>query len=281
VSAKYKGLIGQRIVSVGPTTFIGAGDIGVCQNQYVAATAAILNTTRGRIFTAGDNTYPIGAVSEWTDCWEPTWGRNKSRTFPTLGNHDVLADEGSAYFNYWGPRVGTPGNGYYSVSIGTWHIVLLNSETDVSATSAQVQWLAADLQAASTSFCTIAIWHRPRFSSSADEPSDPTMTALWRTLYAHGADIVINGHAHDYERFAPQTPTGVVDTVAGIRAFVVGTGGAQLFPIGVVVANSEVRQAATHGVIKFTLHAHSYDWQFVPIPGDPPFSDSGHGRCSR
>lgn len=277
--ATYAGLSTQTTVRVGATTFIGAGDIGVCQTPYAAATASILDTIRGRVFTAGDNTYPIGAASEWTDCWTPTWGRFRDRTIPALGNHDVAEDGGSAYFNYWGPRVGDFGKGYYSVNIGTWHVVVLNSETDVTTKSAQNQWLAADLQAAAAT-CTIAIWHRPRFSSSQDEPGDTAMAPLWRTLYAHHATIVLNGHAHDYERFAPQSPNAVPDSAGGIREFVVGTGGAMIFPFGTTAANSEVRQSATHGVLRLTLHAGSYDWQFIPILGDPPFADSGHGTCS-
>jgi hypothetical protein len=280
VTAQVDSLSSIQAIEVVPPTLTGAGDIGACPLPGAAATARILDTIPGRIFTAGDNVYPDGTVAEWRDCWTPTWGRHRKRTWPTIGNHDFNTDSARAYHDYWGPAISNGGRGYYSRNVGTWHLVMLNSEIDVSAKSAQVAWLKKDLEQASASTCTLAIWHRPRFSSSSTEDSDPRMKPLWDVLYSFNADIVLNGHAHDYERFAKQDPRGVADA-AGIRAFVVGTGGAQLYPIGVIAANSEVRQAATHGVLRLVLLEDRYEWQFIGVASDPAFSDRGEDRCHR
>ena len=182
----------------------------------------------------------------------------------------------SGYFGYFGTRAGPYPLGYYSYDIGAWHIVVLNSSTDVSPTSAQIKWLTEDL-AAHPQRCVAAYFHFPLFSSGLYKVS--TVRSLWTVLYAAGVDVVISGHDHIYERFGPQRPDGVFDPVSGIREFVVGTGGGEgHHPIVAVAPNSEVRNNDTFGVLKLTLHPSTYEWHFVPIAGRA-FADSGSALC--
>jgi hypothetical protein len=211
------------------------------------------------------------------NCYEPSWGRHKSRTYPSPGNHDHHTQGAAAYYNYFGPVAGEPGKGYYSYSLGTWHIIVLNSEIGVSAGSDQEQWLRTDL-AANPATCTLAYWHVPRFSSGDLHGNSVRMQPLWQALYDHGADVVLNGHEHHYERFAPQDPQGNADPVRGIRQFVVGTGGYSHYSITNPIANSEVHNTDTFGVLKLTLHSDSYSWEFIPEAGGI-FSDSGTAPC--
>src|SRR5205823_4448967 len=218
--------------------------------------------------------------AEYANCYEPTWGRFKARTRPVPGNHDYNAPGAAGYFGYFGAAAGDPAKGYYSYDLGAWHIIALNSNIAMDVGSAQEQWLRADL-AAHPTVCTLAYWHHPLFSSSTVAVQDAAQAA-WRDLYDAGAELVINGHHHDYERFAPQTPTGVVDTAHGIREIVVGTGGGEgLFPFATTAPHSEVRNNETFGVLKLTLGLIGYEWKFIPIEGPQfsSFTDSGSGTC--
>ncbi len=259
-----------------PAVLVGAGDIAVCGSDADEATALLLDTIPGTAFTTGDNAYEDGTAQEFTDCYHPTWGRHRSRTRPSPGNHDYHTAGASGYYDYFGASAGDPAQGYYSYDLGAWHIVALNSNIDLSANSPQLQWLAADL-AAHPATCTAAYWHHPRFSSGMHN-DDTGMQDLWQVLYDAGVDLVLNGHDHDYERFAPQTPTGALDTQRGIREFVVGTGGRSLRNFATVAANSEVRNSDTHGVLKLSLYASRYEWEFVPVAGQT-FRDSGSTNC--
>ena len=194
---------------------------------------------------------------------------------PAPGNHDYETPNASGYFGYFGTAAGDPGRGYYSYDYAGWHIVVINSSLDVSATSSQLHWLRDDLTAHPT-LCTLAYFHYPLFSSGYN--GVPDMKATWDALYAAGVDVVVSGHDHIYERFAPQTPDGVLDAARGIREFVVGTGGRSHEPLAGVAPNSEVRNAETFGVLKLTLHASSYDWRFVPV-ARATFTDSGSATC--
>jgi len=194
-------------------------------------TAALLDNIPGTVFTAGDNAYPNGSSSDYSQCYNPSWGRHKARTRPSPGNHDHNTSGAAGYFGYFGAQAGPSGLGYYSYDLGAWHIISLDSNIDMSAGSAQETWLRADL-AASTKRCAIAYWHHPRFSSGTNHGSEPATQPLWQALYDFGAEIVISGHDHEYERFAPQTPNGSADPARGIREFVVGTGGAGLYSLG-------------------------------------------------
>ena len=260
---------------------VGAGDIADCKDLSGAeATAKLLQNVGGTVMAVGDLAYPDGSKENFT-CYDKTWGRAKSRTRPAPGNHEFHAAGAAPYFNYFGAVAGDPKTGYYSYELGTWHIIVLNSECrDVGgceAGSPQERWLRADL-AAHPAACTLAYWHRPLFSSGSAHGNDLTVKPLFQALYQANADIVVGGHDHDYERFAPQTPAGVADPQRGIREFVVGTGGKNHRPFGAPRPNSELRDATAFGVLKLTLRPGAYDWQFIPETGKS-FTDSGSGKC--
>lgn len=256
---------------------VGAGDIAGCNSNGDEATANLLDGIDGTVFTTGDNAYPNGTTTEFSNCYDPSWGRHKARTFPAAGNHDYHTTDAAGYFSYFGPVAGKPTEGYYSYDLGAWHIIVLNSNISVDAGSAQEQWLRADL-AAHLAVCTAAYWHHPRFSSGVVHGSNVKMQPLWQALYDYGADIVLNGHEHNYERFAPQDPHGNADPKRGIREFVLGMGGRSHYEFGTPIANSEVRNSDTYGVLKLTLHPTSYSWEFIPEAGKT-FTDSGSAPC--
>ena len=264
----------------GDPVLVGAGDIASCNLDADEATARLLDEIPGTVFTAGDNAYEDGSTGDYEGCYGPTWGRHKDRTKPAAGNHDYQTQGAAGYRAYFGAAAtNADGKTWYSYDLGTWHVVVLDSNCRAAggcdAGSEQGRWLAADL-AATKAGCTMAIWHHPRFSSG-EHGNDKDVAPFWQALYDAGADVVVNGHDHDYERFAPQDPAGQEDRSRGIREFVVGTGGASLRGFKAPVANSELRVAVTHGVIKFTLHDGSYDWSWVPTSGD--LADSGSGPC--
>jgi hypothetical protein len=258
---------------------VGAGDIASCRNHNAEATAALLDTIPSTVATFGDNAYPGGSAADFAKCYDPSWGRHKARTRPSLGNHDSREIGAPGYFGYFGALAGEPPYGYYSYELGDWHIVVLNSncrKISCAAGSEQEQWLRQDL-AAHPADCTLAYWHHPRFSSGGAHGSNIQVQDFWKALYEAGADVVINGHDHVYERFVPQDPFGNADT-RGIREFVVGTGGSGHDPRGTPIANSEVLSNSDFGVIKMTLHATSYDWEFIPVAGGT-FRDAGSASC--
>lgn len=251
----------------------------MCEAKADEATAALVEKIDGTVFTLGDNVYPSGTVGQFESCYEPSWGRLKTRTRPVPGNHDYATAGASGYYGYFGERAGNPARGYYAYDLGAWHILALNSELDTSADSEQVQWIRDDL-AQNRAMCTLAMFHRPLFSSGPhgrDGSGDKTRP-LWDVLYENGVDVILNGHDHDYERFAPQNPRGERDDARGVREFVVGTGGATPYTFGAIRPNSEKRIAGTFGVLKLTLHASSYDWEFRSI-APLLFNDRGSGEC--
>ena len=265
-----------------PAVLVGAGDIADCADLSGAeATAKLLEAIPGQVFTAGDNAYPAGTKEQFDQCYDKTWGRVKSRTRPSVGNHEFHSGGATPYFDYFGSAAGDPSNGYYSYELGYWHIVVLNSECaevgGCGTGSRQEKWLRADL-ASHPAACTLAYWHKPLFSSGGKHGNDPEMKSFWEDLYAVKAAIVINGHDHDYERFAPQNPDGKLEAARGVREIVAGTGGKNHRPFGKPLATSEVRNADTFGVLKLTLRPKSYDWEFVPEAGKT-FHDSGSGLC--
>ncbi len=283
VSASAGGKTGSSLITVtvapppGSEVFVGAGDIASCSSSGDEATATVLDNIAGTVFTLGDNAYESGTATEFANCYDPSWGRHKTRTRPSPGNHDYVTSGASAYYAYFGANAGSPSTGYYSYDLGDWHIIALNSNIARTTGSTQEQWLRADL-AANTKSCTLAYWHHPRFSSGLEHGDDVSMQPLWQALYDANADVILSGHDHDYERFAPQTPAGVADPARGIREFIVGTGGRSHYSLGTLKANSEIFDATTYGVLKLTLAAGSYNWQFVPVAGGA-FTDSGSGSC--
>ena len=260
---------------------VAAGDIASCLSTGDEATAQLVSAIPGAVATLGDNVYDRGSGEEFKTCFDPTWGAFKDRIHPAPGNHEYGTPGAQGYFTYYGAAAGQLGQGYYSYDLGAWHVVVLNSQCweigGCGAAAPQSQWLKADL-AAHPALCTLAYWHVPRFSSGAHGNST-LIQAFWDLLYTGGADVVLNGHDHDYERFAPQDPQGQADPAQGMREFVVGTGGRSHYPFLLGPhANTEARNASTYGVLKLTLHASSYDWQFVPVEGQT-FTDTGTGAC--
>lgn len=258
----------------GAAMLTGAGDIADCGVPGSAQTARLLDSMSGALFAAGDNAYPSGSEANYRQCYDPTWGRHKARTRPVPGNHEYETPGAAAYFTYFGSSAGTPGQGYYSYTLGSWRIFALNSEIDVRASSAQVTWLRGELST-SNARCTAAIFHRPRFSSG-EHGDNPDMGDVWQVLYDNNADVVISGHDHNYERLAPMDGDGRASSSRGIRQFVVGTGGAVLRAPVRMRPNSEIT-GVSWGVISFTLLEDGYSWNFVST-GDG-FSDSGFDRC--
>jgi hypothetical protein len=256
---------------------VGAGDIAD-GGAGAEATAKLLDAIPGTVFAAGDNAYSDGSAADYAQRYDPTWGRHKARTRPCPGNHEYHQAGAAPYFAYFGANAGPAGRGYYSFDLGDWHVISLNSNIDMRAGSVQERWLRADL-AASTKECTIAFMHHPRFSSGT-HGSSTAPQPLWQALYEAGAEIVIVGHDHNYQRFAPQTPTGVADPARGIREFVAGTGGAGLYQFAAPIANTEAYNTDTHGVLKLTLGPGTYSWQFIPEAGKT-YTDSGSGVCHR
>jgi hypothetical protein len=263
--------------------FVGTGDIASCDDLSGAeATAKLIDKIPGTVFAVGDLAYPDGSDEQFANCYGPTWGTFKDRTRPAPGNHEYHNSGASGYVHYFGAVAGDPAKGYYSYDLGQWHIVSLNSECaqvgGCDAASGQGKWLQQDLEDHRAG-CTLAYFHKPLFSSGLAHGNDVQVKPLWDILYHAGADIVINGHDHDYERFAPQDPNGKPDIEHGIREFVVGSGGKNSHRVfATPVPNSEIRNADTFGVLKLTLHPKGYDWQFVPQEGKS-FTDSGSGTC--
>jgi len=261
---------------------VGAGDIASCDDLAGAkATADLIEHIPGTVFAAGDLAYPDGSDEQFAKCYGPTWGRFKDRTRPAPGNHEYHSG-GSGYTHFFGAAAGDPQKEYYSYDLGAWHIVVLNSECapvgGCGPGSQQATWLREDL-GAHPAKCTLAYWHKPLFSSGARHGNDPEVKPFWDLLYAADADVVIGGHDHDYERFAPQDPEGKPDPKRGIREFVVGTGGKNSHRwFGRPQPNSETRNGDTFGVLKLTLHATGYEWEFIPEAGKS-FTDRGQGTC--
>ncbi|HKQ58858.1 MAG TPA: metallophosphoesterase [Candidatus Eisenbacteria bacterium] len=256
---------------------VGAGDIAN-GSSGAEATARLLDNIAGTVFTAGDNAYPDGTDSDFSIYYQPTWGRHRARTRPSPGNHDYHTSGATGYYNYFGANAGPAGRGYYSYDIGDWHVISLNSNVSMSAGSAQEQWLRADLSANSKD-CIIAYYHHPRFSSGTHGSSTASQP-LWQALYEAGAEIVVVGHDHNYQRFAPQTPGGQADPARGIRQFVAGMGGAGHYNFSSPIANTEAYNNDTYGVLKLTLGPGTYSWQFIPVAGGT-YTDSGSGTCHR
>jgi len=260
---------------------LAVGDIATCNGEGDEVVAQLVENLPGAVALLGDNVYEKGSASQYQHCYDPNWGPFKNRTHPAVGNHEYLTLKASGYFNYFGPAAGDPTQGYYSYALGAWHLIALNSNCSqvggCQAGSAQEQWLRADL-AAHPAACTLAYWHHPLFSSG-QHGSNTQMWAVWQALYEAGADVVLNGHDHDYERFAPQDPEGVADSAQGLREFVVGTGGKNHYKFSQAPsANSEVRNDKTFGVLKLTLSPQSYTWEFIPEPGKS-FADQGEAVC--
>jgi hypothetical protein len=265
---------------------VGAGDIASCKEPEGAkATAKLIEKIPGTVFAAGDLAYEKGSSADFKNCYDPVWGPFKDRTKPALGNHEYVDPTAKGYFEYWGEQAGPRGQGYYSYELGAWHIVVLNTNCNArglggcASGSPQETWLKKDL-AAHPKACVLAYGHHALFSSGFFEKHavHPELKPLWEDLYAAHANLVLAGHEHSYERFAPQDPEGHLDPQQGIREFVVGTGGRSHDVFRSAMPNSEARNGDTYGVLKLTLAPGKYAWEFIPEEGKT-FRDSGSGAC--
>lgn len=287
---------------IGPASdpvVLAAGDIGQCGLQGASLTAKVLSENPGTILAVGDLAYPSGRAEDFARCYGPTWGRFKDRTYPVPGNHEYKTDDAAAYFAYWGQRAGPAGvttpsgwrslipfrgqrsesAGYYSFDLGAWHIVAVNSNIDISPGSPQAAWLQADLRR-SAARCKLAFFHHPLFTSGEHNGQDD-LSPLLRLLHEAGVSVAINGHDHDYERFAPMDAQGRPDPDRGVRVFVVGTGGARLRPLPPErTKGSEAGSGDAWGVLKLVLHQDGYDWKFLAAQ-PTRFLDEGQGSCVR
>ena len=272
-------VVGQTSVA----TMVGAGDIAGCaEEKHSGATADLLGKIGGTVYTLGDNVQGQGDTNEFRNCYDPTWGKYKKRTKPSVGNHEYHTSGAKPYYDYFGARAGSPGRGYYSYDLKSWHVVVLNSNCGqvggCESNSPQGRWLRNDL-AKNSSRCTLAYFHHPLQATGVNTPS-PQVRPFWNMLHDKRGDVILSGHAHRYERHAPMTPGGK-RSANGIRQFVVGTGGAD--------GGTEIRESqtpnlqkvdvGTPGVLRLSLKNGSYAWKFVPIPGKDGFTDSGTGRC--
>jgi acid phosphatase type 7 len=291
---QHKGSVPVKKVSSVTPIIAAAGDIAcdrdgdkgdeesaTSETCHMQATSDLLKALKlTAVLSLGDNQYENGTLEKFQKSYAPTWGQLLPITHPVAGNHEYETPAAAGYYTYFGAAAGDPTKGYYSYTIGQWHLIALNANCAAvggcQANSPQEKWLKADL-AAHSGTCTLAYWHQPRFSSALHGNNKDTDT-FWQDLYRAGTDIVLNGHDHDYERFAPQTPNATADPKRGIREFVVGTGGRSLYPFVNVQPNSEVRNDDTYGILQLKLYPNSYDWKFIPEKGKK-FSDSGRGTC--
>jgi hypothetical protein len=256
----------------GASVLLAVGDIGTCNDDNDELVAQLAAQLPGQIALLGDDVYPDGGLNDYLNCFDPAWGPLRLRIHPSQGNHDFEGADVTGYYDYFGAAAGTRGEGWYSYDIGPWHAIVLNSDCasvgGCGEGSPQLAWLRADLRA-HPSLCTLAYWHHPRYSSG-QHGDDARTEPLWQALAAAGAELVLSGHDHDYERLAP---------IDGIRSFVVGTGGHSLIPFTRPQdPQTEVRADDSYGLLALQLDARDYDWQFVPIPGDE-LQDSGSAAC--
>ncbi len=264
-----------------PSQLLAAGDIADCGGG-AAATAALLRRHDGVVAPIGDLAYPEGSASSFQRCYDPTWGPFRTRTRPAQGNHDVLTAGAGGYYGFFGSLAGPDPQGYYSYDLGAWHVVVLNSNCaqvgGCGPGSPQVGWLHEDLGHTTTGNI-LAYWHHPRFSTGM-HGDDGAMATFWRVLSDAGADVVLNGHDHDYERFVPLASDGS-PAPNGIREFVVGTGGAPLRAFTAPWrATDAYRQHDQHGILQLDLRACGYSWAFLPASGDAPLDrGQANGTC--
>jgi hypothetical protein len=239
-------------------------------------TGRLIDSLPGSLLALGDLAYMHGSIANFRDCYDPAWGRHVDRTRPVPGNHEYETPGAAGYYDYFGGLAGNRGQGYYAFNAGPWRVFALNSEVAITPGSPQINWLRDELQANRTQ-CVLAYWHRPLYSSGPNDNNTDTRL-LWSTLIEFGAEVVLNGHDHMYERFDQQDDRGRADPVNGLRQFTVGTGGAHLTGPGAPKPNSAVRSGASYGVLQLTLQPTSYSWEFHPVNAGG-FRDSGGGTC--
>lgn len=274
---------GEPSRTIAPFSVAVAGDIAQCTyspapGSAAALTAKLVSPGDALVLALGDNAYENGTPDEYAKCFAPTWGVFGERLRPVPGNHDYYTADAQGYYDYFGARAGPGRRGYYSFDYGGWHFIALNSLADLQPGSAQYQWLSDDLAKSANTFCTIAMMHYPAFNSGATHGSNKEMRPAFDLLQRSGVEIVLAGHEHVYERFAPQRVDGTVDPARGLRHFTVGTGGGTLMSFGYPLPNSEFRFSASWGILRLTLSAGRYAWQYWSVDKATPI-DSGTGTC--
>jgi len=269
-------LVGTANASQTPVVVLIAGDIAQCDTPGAQLTGQLINTLPYPVLAVGDLAYPNGSTADFARCYTPHWGAFKARTYPAPGNHEYGTAGAAGYFEYFGARAGEAGKGYYSFDLGAWHVVSLNSNRELETDAPQLKWLDEDLRR-HRQRCVLAYWHHPRYSSGP-HGADTRTQAFWALLHRHGVSVVVTGHDHIYERFAPMNEHGAHDPLRGIRSFIAGTGGARHYAVKQSIALSEVVNGETWGVLKLTLGADQYAWAFLPVAGQV-FSDSGSAQC--
>ena len=276
-------LCGSAVLAQQSVRVVAAGDIacdpemvgttlpGLCDSDITANLIAEL--TPDGVLALGDIQYEHAELEHFAQVYDTTWGRFKAITHPTPGNHEYYLDA-SGYFNYFGAAAGEGQLGYYSKALGEWQLISLNSNcafVACGADSAQAQWLRETL---TPQTCTLVIWHHPRYSSGKHGDT-PELADLWSILDEYGAELVLSGHDHHYERFTPQDAVSQAKP-EGVRQFVVGTGGRSFYPLEQVKAHSEVQVEGEFGVLELTLNPSAYSWRFV-TPGGA--YDEGSANC--
>jgi hypothetical protein len=274
---------GEPYRTPSPVKVVAAGDIAQCTETTAGASAAartarLVGAGDDLVLTLGDAAYESGTHAEYANCFHPTWGAFKDRIRPAPGNHDYYTAGAEGYFTHFGSQAGPDRRGYYSFDHGGWHVISLNSVVDIAPGSEQYRWLLADLAGSRDSLCTIALLHYPAFNSGANHGSIVAMRPAFDALHAAGVEMVLSGHEHVYERFAPQKADGTADPSRGVRQFVVGTGGGILMAFRTPLPNSEFRYNADWGVLRLALGQGQYGWQFVSANGGTPI-DSGTRNC--
>ena len=265
------------------TTLIAAGDIASCEEggdeQTAKLVQSLLETTPATVAALGDLVYPTGKLETYKNCYGPNWGQFLNVTKAAIGNHDYAGGTSQGYATYFGKAAGPNPEHYYSYNLGKWHVIVLNSNCwavgGCEQGSKQYKWLQSDLEKNQTN-CTLAYWHHPRFSSAL-HGNNNFMQDVWALLADSSVELILNGHDHDYERFAPLNAAGK-PSEKGTREFVVGTGGKNEYPFLITKPGSQIRKTGVFGVLELKLKASSYDWKFVPVAGKT-FTDSGSTNC--
>jgi len=284
----------ELVALSGAYVMVGVGDIAGCSQRLGYETAVLVDSilradsvagVQASVFTLGDNVYSSGTTDQFEKCFTPSWGDPKRRIMKSLhpapGNHEYYTPNADPYYKYFGPAAGVVGKGYYSYDVAKWHVIVINSElfanpifTD-SARKEQLEWVAQDLKD-HKALCTIAYWHNPRWSSGW-HGSDERFNALWQVLHDRGVDLVLNGHDHDYERFAPMNPAGILDSAKGITEIIAGTGGEELRGFNDIVPNSVYRIEGRAGVLLLTLGDREWRSAWVEVGG--LVWDQAGGKC--
>lgn len=247
------------VVGSGTAVLVGAGDVGWCGSPGVASTARLIDGIPGQVILPGDLAYMRGSADDYRRCFDPEWGRFRSRWRPVPGNHEYETAGAAGYFSYFGAAAGPPGLGYYGFRAATWHVLMLNSNVPMTRGSAQYDWAERELENNRTR-CTAAVWHHP-FATSGPNGLNGHVRDMWHLLKQKGAELVVSGHDHLYERFAPQDHDYRY-TLDGVRQFVAGTGGTPLYHPVTRAPNTEAIVEA-HGALKLTLAPTTYDWEFI------------------